>query len=90
MNFFLGVYALGGGKYIAPNLCFNLYGDNDYGRLEFDLELFSINTLKKIFSTSNGYKFNLDSKISNGDKQRILQKLNLDLKDSECCLELIY
>lgn len=94
MNFFLGVYALGGGKYIAPNLYFNIYDQiesNDYRRLKFDLDLFSNNTLKKIFSAYNGgYVFDFYSQISNRDKQKISQKLNLNLKDNEYYLELIY
>lgn len=94
MNFFLGVYALGGGKYIAPNLYFNIYDQiksNDYRRLKFDLNLFSNKTLKKIFSAYNGgYVFDFYSQISSRDKRRIFQKLNLDLKDNECYLELVY
>ncbi|WP_305863107.1 hypothetical protein [Helicobacter cholecystus] len=90
MNFFLVGYALGKERYITPNLYFNLYGDNKYYRIKFNLNLFSVNTLKKIFSSSNGYQFNFGCKISNKDKHRIQKKLNLDIGDNECYLELIY
>lgn len=93
MNFFLGAYGLGGGRCIVPNLYFNLYGDeeeDEYYRLKFDLELVSINTLKKMFFLPKGFRVDFCTKISNQDRRRIQKKFNLNLGANEYYLDLLF
>ncbi len=92
-NFLLGVYPLQKGQYLMPQIYINLYEDKEEGKdfyaLEFNPKLFSKQTLKRMLTSWNGFKFDC-IKISTKDKNNLASAFGLELSGEIYFLQFVY